>query len=57
MILENQDGGHLDIADILKGDMNMSTSMSQKKKVDMINKVKSTIILCRNNKVLREFAN
>lgn len=37
--------------------MNMSTSMSQKKKVDMINKVKSTIILCRNNKVLREFAN
>lgn len=38
----------------LKDYLNMPTSMSQKKKVDMINKTKSVIILCPNDKELRE---
>ena len=40
--------------DALKGEANMSASLSQKGKVDMINKAKSVILMCLGDKALRE---
>jgi len=38
----------------LRGEVNMSTSMSHNKKADMINKARNIVILCLNDKTLRK---
>jgi len=40
--------------DAIKGEVNISTSMSQKEKNDMITKARNTIIICLGDKALRE---
>jgi len=40
----------------LKGEANRLAFMSQKEKIDMINKVRSLIIMCIGDKALREVA-
>nr|KYP48062.1 Retrovirus-related Pol polyprotein from transposon TNT 1-94 [Cajanus cajan] len=43
-------------AKAIKKEENMSTSISQKEKADMIKKARSAIILCLGDKALREVA-
>ena len=46
----------LGCAEAIKGEANMSDSLSQKEKSEMIDKARSAIILCLGDKALREVA-
>jgi len=47
---------HQGLGDALKGESSLPTTMPEKEKKDLIEKAKSTIILCLGDKALREVA-
>ena len=47
---------HQGLGDALKGESSLLATMSEKENKDLIEKAKSTIILCLGDKALREVA-